>query len=285
MANYESFNLVELTGRLVEIESRTGVTKKGILYIGGVLKVETSEDNIIPVRFFAQETTVAGKPSEIYKSLGTVISDFKTVQDCGIEEADIIEVSGGRVEENIFFPTADRMIRGFQIGSPFFRRKANADFHNEFTVSGEILDVIEEVKKEDGDDVPTGHLIVRLLVVGWNNRPNIIDFKVEDEAGIQYVKSSFNAGLEVKLNGKVVIDETIEMISEPVAFGEPIERTRTRTERKLLVTSATAPIDSTIPADDKAKMLAVREGNITVLKDEASNKNKTTSTKGSDFSL
>lgn len=254
----ESMNKVTLSGKIVEIESREGMTKKQKPYIGGTIKVETAEDNIIPVSFFAAETTNAGKDNPIYKSLQTVITDFKTIQNDTRELADSIEISGARLSENIFFPQSDRMIRGFQVQAAFFNRKAAVSPVNEFIVSGEILDVIEDVV----DDVPTGTLTVRLLVVGYNNQPNLLDFKVEDPAGVKYILSTFIVGQEVKVNGQIIIDETIDEIKEATGFGDPIVNTVRKTERKLLITSATPPADTQIPADEKMQMLAVRESGI-----------------------
>lgn len=261
----QSVNAVNLAGKLVEIESRTGITKAGKPYIAGNMKIETSEDSIIPVGYFAQETTNAGKENPIYKSLLTVVSEFKTIQQHTREEADTIEVSGAQITENIFFPQPDNMIRGFQIGGAFFNRNNNLEPKNEFTASGEILQVIEDVK----DDVPTGTVTIRVLMVGYKNKPNIIDFKVEDEAGVKYVKSTFTENMEVKLSGEVVIDEEIEEIKEEAAFGEPIVRTIRKTERKLLVKSATAPVATSIPAEEKAQMLAVREADVASKKDQS----------------
>lgn len=261
----QSVNSVTLTGKLVEMESRTGLTKKNVPYIAGNVKVETSEDNIIPVSFFAQEITSKGKENSIYKSLLTVVSDFKTIQQHTREEADTVEITSANINENIFFPQPDRMIRGFQVSASFFNRNNNATPDNTFTISGEILEVIEDVE----NDVPTGTLTLRMLVVGYNDKPNIIDFKVEDPAGAKYMKSTFSPNMEVKVSGHIVIDETVEEIKEPVAFGEPIVRTIRKVERKLLVTSATPPIETTIPAEDKAKMLAVREADIQAKKSAA----------------
>lgn len=278
----ESTNVVNLSGKLVEIESRTGVTKKGSPYIGGNLKIETSEDNIIPVSFFAAEKTNAGKDNPIYKSLLTVVTDFKTIQQHTREEADIVEVTGANISENIFFPQADRMIRGFQISGAFFNRNNNITPKNEFTISGEILQIIEDIDK---DDVPLNTLTVRMLVVGYNNRPNLIDFKVEEPSGVQYIKNTFAENMEVKVNGEVIVDETIKEISEPAVFGPDIVRTVRNVERKLLIKSATAPTSSTIPAEEKAQMLAVREADIAKKKSEASAPAAGASKPKADFSL
>lgn len=279
----ESVNIVNLTGKVAEIEVRTGFTKKNVAYIGGRIKIETGEDNIIPVSFFAQETTSKGKQNPVYKSLFTVAEGYKSIAQHGREEADTVELTGGRLEENIYFPSEDKMFRGFQIGGTFFKRNNMAQTKNDFVITGEILEVIEEIKKKDGDDVPTGAVIVRLLVIGWGDKGNVIDFIAEEPSAAQYIKASFSQDMEVKLSGKIVIDETTETITEPVAFGEPLERAITRTERKLVIKSATAPISTTLPTEDKAKILATREADIQEKKEAAGK--KTQAAPKSDFTL
>jgi len=275
----ESINKYSVAGKIVEIEHRTGVTKAGKPYISGTVHVESAPDNIVPIDFFAQETTNTGKENPIMKSLQTVVEEYKTITKDTREEADIVEISGARISENIFFPQPDRKIRGFRINGAFFNRNNNASPKNEFTVSGEIVEVVEDVE----NDVPTGTLTVRLLVVGYKNKANIIDFKVEDPAGVKYVQSTFVPDMEVKVNGSVIIDETLEEIKEEVAFGEPIVNTSRKVSRKLVIKSATAPVSSSIPPEEKANMLAVRESEISDKKAAASA--STSAPKKSDFSL
>jgi hypothetical protein len=274
----ESINKVTITGRVMEIESRTGVNKNGVPYIGGTIRIETSPDNIIPISFYASEKTSKGEQNRLYKSLETVVTDYKTVHEHG-DQADIVEATNVRIGENIFFPTSDRMVRGFQLNGAFFNRNNAASPKNEFIVSGEIVEVVEDIK----DDVPTGTLTVRLLVIGYNDKANILDFKVEDPAGVNYIKATFSAGMEVKVTGTVIIDETIEEIKEETAFGEPIVNTIRRTERKLLITSATAPVESSIPLEERTRILAEREK---LIQDKKAEAGKTAQAKSAgDFTL
>lgn len=266
----EDLNKVIIKGKIVEIKPRTGVDSKNRNYVAGTVTVDTGDDNFIPVGFYSAEFTNDGKPNGIYKGLQTVIDEFKSINVHGREEADTVEITGARLRENFFHVAEDRMLRGFQVDSAFFNRKAEAEPGSEFITTGHILDIIEDIK----DDVPTGSITVRLLVVGWNNTANVLDYTVEDPAGVAYIKSTFSAGMDVKVTGTILVKEIIETKEEEAAFGDPIVQTVRTTDRKLLITSATPPVESSLTDQDKQTMLAEREGRIQEDKEKWIKKNK-----------
>lgn len=262
----QSLNVVNITGKIVEIENRTGVTRTGADYLAGTVKVEVGPDNIIPVDFFATRLTKAGKENGIYKSLDTVVKEYKTIQQHTREHADTVRITGARLEENIFFTENGARIRNFRTTGAFFNRGGASDeVKGEFIVTGDILEIVDDIK----DDEPTGTVTVRMLVIGYADRGNVLDFTIEDPAGVNYAKTTFAPGMEVKLSGRVIIDETITEVKEDTAFGDPIVRTSRTTERKLILDSATAPIDSSLPAADRNKILASREADINEKKAQA----------------
>lgn len=263
-------NLLNLTGKVIEITSRTGLTKKGVNYISGEVMVETDSDNIIPVNFFAQEITNAGTENKIYKSLQSVVKDYKTIAAHGRELADVVEIKNGNLSENIFSPDGEKVVRGFKANSNFFNRaKAGAEASNEFIFEGIIMGFVEEVK----NDVPTGSLILRLLNLGYNDAPSLLDFIVEDPKAVDYIKNTFSDGQAIKGKGKVVVyEELIEQI-EPVAIGDPIITYKRKSFKKLALNSFSAPVESAIPSDRVEAALAKREGDIQTKKAEAKAKN------------
>src|SRR5574343_1175327 len=93
-------NKIEIAGKIIEIEKRTG-TKDGVDWISGTVKVETGKDNIIPIGFYSAALTKDKKPNKIYASLQTVCDSYKTV--AAGEEADTIVVDSAQLSENIFF--------------------------------------------------------------------------------------------------------------------------------------------------------------------------------------
>lgn len=266
----EHTNNVKISGLISEIEQRTGVTAKGVDYISGKLMIEVSEDNIIPVSFFSTKTKKDGKPNGIYGSLQTVVNEYKSIATNTRDEADSVEITGAKVRENTFFAPDGTMIRGFQLDSAFFNRKVNVTPEATFTVVGEIVAIKDDIV----NDEPTGTITLTLLIVGFGNKANLVDFKVEQPKAVAYVKDVFTQGQEVKVSGQVIIEEIITEKKEEAAFGDPIVQTSRRINRKLLVNSATPPVDSAITAEERATMLAEREAALATAKETSAAKNK-----------
>ena len=266
----ESIQKNVIAGKLVNIEHRSGKTVKGADYVGGNVMIEVGEDNIVPVSFFATQQKKDGTPNPLYASLQTVIKDYKSIAANGREEADYVEVGVPRLVENSFYVRDGQLIRGFQFNSPFFNRKATVDAKGEFNIVGEIIKVADDIVK----DVPTGNLTVTLLVVTYGNTANLIDFQVEGEKAVNYVKTNFSPGMEVKLTGDILVVETIEEKVTEAAFGKPITEEIRKTQRKLLVQSATPPVDSKITDEERQTMLSERESKLQNMKQDFMSKQK-----------
>jgi len=264
----QSFNKALVSGVIVSIEHTfgpAGPDQKPALY--GTVTIETGEDNLVPIGFFAYKQKKDGKDNPVYASLSTVVAEYKTIQVHGRDLADKITVGQGTISENVFFSNGN-MIRGFQTSSIFFNRDAKAEPSAKFQISGELIQMVDEVIK----DVPTGRLLLSLILVGYENRADIVDFVVENPAGVNYIKSSASIGDEIKVSGDIVVKETEEETSEATAFGDDIVTTKRRTERSLVVTSATAPTASGIEDSERTAMLSVREERIAKAKAKAEKK-------------
>lgn len=269
-------NKVELVGKVVEIESREGLTQKQIPYVSGTIKIETAPDNIVSVDYFAQKINKKGVESPLYKSLQTVSKEYKTIATHGKEAADTIKVDSGQLVENIFSPDGQSIIRGFKITSNFFNRKVEPET-SKFTIEGIFLSSRDEIV----NDVPTGELVISLLHLGYENAPHVIDFIISNPAGVQYIKNTLTEGQLIKLAGNVIVFEDIQENSEPVAFGEPIISYNRKVSRKLEVLSAGSPVEGVHSMADIQVILAKRESNIKEIKEKAASKGSaTTSSNG-----
>lgn len=265
----ESTNVIKIAGQIVEIDSRQGVNKKGG-YIAGKILVKTAEDNIVPVGFYANLKKNDGNTNPIAISLQSIVETYKTINEHGPDEADHVEITSAQISENTFYREDGREIRGFQLKSAFFNRKPSVEPESKFVVSGEVLRVMDEIV----DDVPTGRAILTLLVIGYGNRANVIDFVVEGATKVDYVKATYSEGQEVKIEGNVVVQEIVQELKEEVAFGDPIVRTRTSSLYELQVTGGTAPQDSSIPEAEKVEMMSVRKAKLEEAKAAKMNKGK-----------
>lgn len=267
----ESFNKIELSGKVAEIISRTGLTKKNVNYVSGTIKIETAPDNIIPVEFFAQEINAKGNVSPLYKSLLTVKDEYKSIATDGRDAADTIVVETAKFTENLYSPDGEQIRRGFKINSSFFNRKKIDKSFSKFVVEGEVVAIMDEIKA----DVPTGSVIVELLIVDFNENAHIIPFFVDIPKSAEYVKNTFSEGDQVKVSGTILISEEDIVKVEKAAFGDDIEQHSKRTTRRLVIESASAPVASTISAEKKTTMLATREADIQAKKNEAKSKSGT----------
>ena len=269
----ESINKVTLTGLVVDIIVRTATNKNGQEYIAGRVILETAPDNLIPVEFYQNKMTKNNTPNSVYKGLVTMIEEFKTIARDGRDAADLVSIDSAQLGENSFYSQTGALIREFKVSSPFYNRKANAELQNQYIVSGVVLNLVDEIKL----DVPTGKLLIDLLLIGYKNRGDVIKLVVEDEKGVSYMKNSLSMGDEAKFAGQIIIAETRNEKIEEAAFGDPIIQYDVRTEKKLIVTSATPAKASAIPSDELETILADREGRLAKAKADTEKKNNDTS--------
>lgn len=260
-------NKIEIAGKIIEIEKRTG-TKDGVDWVSGTVKVETGKDNIIPIGFYSSALTKDKKPNKIYASLQTVCDSYKTV--AAGEEADTIVVDSAQLSENIFFPTPEALVRGFQVQSSFFNRKAvtAGDEHAKFTLTGTIVSVVDEIK----NDLPTGRLILKLLVVQYGDKADIFDLVIDKPEAVNYVRNTCSEMDKIKVQGDIIITEEVEISEEPTAFGEPIEQVKRKTTRELIVKSATPPTPTDLTREQVDELLKKRETLTATKKAEAAAK-------------
>ena len=260
-------NKIEIAGKIIEIEKRTG-TKDGVDWISGTVKVETGKDNIIPIGFYSSALTKDKKPNKIYASLQTVCDSYKTV--AAGEEADTIVIDSAQLSENIFFPNPETLIRGFQIQSSFFNRKTVTvgDEHAKFTLTGTIVSIVDEIK----NDLPTGRLVLKLLVVQYGDKADIFDLVIDKPEAVNYVRNTCSEMDKIKVQGDIIITEELEISEEPTAFGEPIEQVKRKTTRELIVKSATPPAPTDLTREQVDELLKKRETLTATKKAEAAAK-------------
>jgi len=273
MAISQNLNECSIEGKVISIDHTLAIVNgKDAIY--GTVTVEAGEDNFVPIGFFSYKTKNDGGENNVYKSLLSVIDDYKTIANDGRDAADSVVINKVELSENVFFGQDGKMIRGFQLSSSFYNRGIVKEAGAKFTVTGEIFEMIEEIV----DDVPTGALILRLLVLGYKGRPNIIDFNVVDSKGVNYLKTVATVGQDLKVSGDILVIESVEEKTEESAFGAPIVTSKRTTSRQLVVKSATPPSTGLLTDEERSQVLAVREGIVLKAKEKANKKAATTTT-------
>jgi len=264
----QSFNKVEITGILSEMEHRFGV-KDGKDYIGGKLLIEVSEDNVIPVDFFSYKITKAGTPSKIYNSLESIVNTYKSIQHHTRAGADMVSVTGGSIGENVFYPDENaNPIRSFKISSSFYNRVQGVEPVNKFTLVGTVLKVLDEIIK----DVPTGNVIVELLTVGFNEKPDVIQITVPAE-GAAWAKAQGLEGNDVKIAGQVIFKQETSIRTEAAGFGDDFSDERNKTVKQLVAKSISLPTTSALTNDDIKRLCDVRSQSLNAKKADSGKTN------------
>lgn len=258
--NYENKKILKglyHSGELIEFTSR-----KGDPFVRGSIVIETGENNLIPVQFIGKIG------SKVEQSIRTFLSETKSVADCGRDQANYIEVKLAKLEENSFcVKGTSTIVEAFNIQGAFFSKVPQGQTANEFIIEGEIAAVIDEVV----NDNPTGNVILKLISFGYQNRANVLNFTVpaSNPAAISYVKNNCSAGQWITLKGETVIQEDIKEKKQKSAFGDDLITFEKTFVRKLVVNSATPPMETRISAEEKNRALSERENNIKEMKKRA----------------
>ncbi len=276
----EAVNNVTIEGILNENKLELKKLQDGREFIAGDLIVAVSQTNTIPVNFFSFKMKKDGGPNKIYNSLQTIMNTYKSVAQHGVEGADKVRITGGRLEANDFYNAAGQLISTFRIRSNFVNR-VTADFSPDsaFQIETFIQGMTEEAVQEE----LTGRLMIKGVVPMYGGRISLLTFYVEDEKGIKYIEDNYNTGDTVKLAG--FIRNSVEKIekTEEMEFGEDIVNTFQKTRKEIIVNKGSRPYEEGgfDPALIKQAM-AERETELKAAKEKATTQT-VTSGKGGGF--
>ena len=263
----ESYNSINIVGKLLSITTRSGKTSTEKPYESITLVVRV-EDEIegkktvseIPVNFFASPYTNAGAENPLYKNLQKM-KELHSIQTHGLEGADLIRLSKANVRENYFVSRGGQLVDGWQLRGAFCNSvKEGAKQEATFNMDGFILDIHDEVNR-DGDT--TGRLIFKVAVVQYAEAVDVFDLIVEAPDKADYLQRLLDVGQTFRFAGH--IRYTTEQEQKPTAtssWGETISDDVTRTVRELIVTGGgEAPYEEDLGYDpvEIKKALNVRK--------------------------
>lgn len=273
-------NEIFIEGILLESDIKTDVSKNGNKpFIRGEVRIQVDQkiDNqivtsIIPVRMFAMKYTKEGKESGAYESIVKIRDTFVSAATAGgIDKADGVRIARGSLNENIFVPRgAEKEVSFPEIQSNFMTKVARNSLTpvTKFNVNVAINSIKEEVRGGE----PTGALILKGGVVQYNDKLDLIDFKIYNEAAKNFIQNTYNVGDTVNLQGYVNFSAKTEYVEEEQGFGEAISVPKTTTVRELVITTGSVePFDEerAYPKADLNAALSARMTRITELKEGA----------------
>jgi len=270
-----SVNIVGISGKILDITVAEGVTReekkpyaratvtvRETQTYGG--KTETSE---IPISFFANQYTKENKINPAFDQIQQ-LKNLKTAQMHGIEDADVLTIRRGQLQENNFISrTTGSLINGWQIRSTFYSVGGKEDTAF-FDIEIFIMDMHDEMDK-DGD--PTGRLIIKGGVVQWGGRLDVLEFVVENPDSVDYISRNWSINDTVRAQGRVRIT-SIEVARPASSWGETIPETSTRAVRELVITDGSdqgLDEDFAFDATDIKKAFQVRKANIEQMMQDA----------------
>ena len=245
--------------------------------LSGVVKVRVNLDNEtleIPVNVFANKITNAGKEHPGYKSLQTLKDNFVSIAAGGEENADAIRVTGINLVMNEYYDQNGNLISYPRVRASFFNKVKKDELapKAEFDLEMMIASVNDDLDKEG---VPTGRLKIMGIVPQYNG-VDVMPFYAINDKAVSFIKNYWKEGDTVKMHGKIHFTSKHEIIKEDVAFGDPIERTRTITTSELIGTAGTNALEGDF-AFDRAeidKLLAERKARLEAEKEKSMSRTK-----------
>lgn len=267
-------NRVRIEGILSEIDLIDGeFTRDGkvVSYIRGNVKVKVdychdgkNYDINIPINIFVSKWTKNGTVNPAYSSIEDVKNNFVSIAAAGGEEnADRVRITNAQLTENAFYAADGTIISQTQIAASFINKikkedcKPEATFINNMVIGG-IMDEI------DSEGEPTGNLLIKGIIVQYNDRIDLVNYRVEKKAAIDYIISNWSQGDTVHVNG--ILNYSAKEVASTVEndFGDPIVDVRTVNVRELIICGGTAPFsdDMAYSSEDIGAALAARKARI-----------------------
>lgn len=237
---------------------------------------------------FSMRLKKDGEPNKVYdRILGykTKYTSAAAAED--ISQASRITINGAQLEENIWIDKNSGEERSsFQITSNFLNDKRDGDKDGAtFQLSGVILNDPIEAEENDKNGDPTGRIRIKFGVIGYGGKINVLDLYAQGSAKA-HIQENWTKGDTVKVTGKINATHTVETITEPQGFGDPIEKTRTISRKELIITGGSQGAleeDLSYDADSIKKAMAERRANIDQLKASNTTAKASPRTKANDF--
>lgn len=292
-------NIVEIEGVLKELDIERKTTNDGRDYISGTAIIGVEQEvkgrgtvtEEIPVRMFSMRLKKDGTENGIYSSIARMSEELVSMAAADRPEmADTVSITSGRLEENVWIDQSTGMPRSnWQISTSFMRKKkkdftdANsqkAKFEMTCVIGNDIADEL------DKNGEPTGRLLMKAIVVGWQGKTDILDIFIESEQAKAHVQQYWNKGDTVRIAGYIVVTQKTTTYEEQMGFGENIVRTRTQKCQELILSSGSTSAleeDISYSPEDIKKGLEMRANRIEEMKNKQEAKKTVNKASMSDF--
>ena len=259
----ESLNVVEIIGKIAELEVGTGLSKEKIPYIKLDMTVRIKENYEIPVKFFAQRYNSKKEPSKLYDFLEDLAKNIKTIAKYGIEEADIISIDKGKLVANIYkHPKTNEIIKKIEVNASFCNITNSIegkDFKAEFMIEG-VVDKVKTIFNKENGEIECAK--VALIVSNYNGTVEILEFDCKDKLGIDFITTEYKNNPTVQINGEIINKVDIKEIITPSGFGRNYVTTEKNYVRSFSILGGTPPLPELKQFNIEEIKQALKEMNI-----------------------
>lgn len=241
-------NKVRVVGKIKDINFRQGKNKNGADYISYTMHVRVNqtvngqlETSEIEVGGYANKFTKQGALNSFYTTIDN-LHTLKTIETVGLDDADIIRLNAGRLQDNSFVSkNTKQLVKAFRVdNSAFFEKGSPADPETaEFVGDVVVMNMTDET---DSNGDFTGRITVKAAMPKYGGEIDVFDFIVEEPTLVERIQNGWNVGETVPL--KAHIRATKKEVVRPVAedtdsWGEDFSSgSNTITVRELVVTGA-----------------------------------------------
>lgn len=253
MKNNVSDNIVTITGPIVSIKSREGVTKAGKPYLSADVVVRVhqqylgiDETSDIKVSFFATKFTNAGQSSQSYEQILELLNKKTIIKD-GIGGADRVCLTRASINENSYVGR-NGLVSSWDLSGRFVNNPTKVEDAAVFSVDFVVLNKRHEI---DADGEETGRLVIQAGIVGRNDTLSVVDIFVDDPNNASQIDSEYEEGDTVNGWGRirVVTKEQKRKVSTS-SWGEDAPGSvTTRTIRELVLTGCNPILDDGFDKD------------------------------------
>ena len=283
-------NVVKVEGILSEIDlkyldfQKNGQARRAI---NGSVKIRVDQVvggeervNEVPVFVFVSELKNDGTKNQVFTSWEDVMKNWVSIAAGGIDAADRVRVTSGRIEMNEYYGQNGQLVTFPRVSTSFINkvRKEDCKPKAEFSV---IFAVGQKGYKVDREGVETDQYFVKGIVPRYNGQVDVVEFIAANENVASAMNNYWESGDTVKASGRLNFTSRTEVTSIPVDFGEPQETTRTVNISELIITGGSStPLegDMAFDVEDIEAALVERQTRLNQLKEKSQNRSDSKAT-------
>lgn len=247
----KSKNEVKIIG-LIKSHDLKLVVYDGKQQISGNMIIQTTTDKGIgehKVKLSQKMLTNSGNENKLYKSLVTIMNDYKTIEKHGVENADLVSIVG-EYNENIFFDdNTKEAVEYKQIKGTFVNRLDKTKLMDAQGATFDFSCIIKNSELVQPDKAK-----VTVLITKYDGTIFPMDCVVNGELAPQFT-ATYTPGDKAELfSNIVVVAETKEVIDQSqVAFGQAPSKVVTSVTKEIEIYSGYNPEKSTPEFDEVVK--------------------------------